>query len=69
MHGRISWLGLPIIGKLLGHRDVKTTQRYAHIGDDPARLAANSIAETIAAAMDGKNADNNIQSINHAKRR
>ena len=44
-------LGLPIIGKLLGHADVKTTQRYAHLDNDPLRRATDIIAGKIAAAM------------------
>ena len=47
-------MGLPIVGKLLGHRDPKTTARYAHIADDPAKAAADRIAGTIAAAMNGE---------------
>lgn len=42
---------LIVIGALLGHRDAKTTARYAHLGDDPIKSAANRIAGTIAAAM------------------
>jgi integrase len=45
-------LGLPIIGKLLGHTQAATTQRYAHLGADPVRRAAETIGATIAAAMD-----------------
>lgn len=45
---------LPVIGKLLGHADIKTTSRYAHLSDDPVRLAAESISNRIAAAMDAK---------------
>jgi integrase len=44
-------LGLPIIGKLLGHRHPETTARYAHLDADPLRKASNQIAEKIAAAM------------------
>ncbi len=47
-------LGLPIIGKLVGHRDPKTTQRYAHFADDPVEAAANRIAGTIAAQLNTK---------------
>lgn len=32
--GAWSGLGLPVIGKLLGHADAKTTQRYAHVDVD-----------------------------------
>ena len=42
-----------IIGKLLGHRQSATTQRYAHLADDPLRAAADRISGTIAAAMSG----------------
>ena len=28
---------LPVIGAILGHADVKTTSRYAHLADDPVR--------------------------------
>lgn len=45
---------LPIIGKLLGHSDVKTTARYAHLADDPVKAAANRISGTIAAPMAGE---------------
>jgi integrase len=44
---------LPVIGKLLGHADVKTTSRYAHLADDPLRAAATRISGRIASAMDG----------------
>lgn len=45
-------MGLPIVGKLLGHTQPATTQRYAHLDVDPLRRAANLIGATIAAAMD-----------------
>ena len=44
-------LGLPIIGKLLGHAQASTTQRYAHLDADPLRRASEQIAGRIAAAM------------------
>lgn len=47
-------LGLPIIGKLLGHSQAATTARYAHLDADPMRRAVETIGATIAAAMDGK---------------
>ena len=46
-------LGLPIIGKLLGHSQAATTARYAHLGVDPLRRAVDTIGATISAAMDG----------------
>lgn len=45
-------MGLPVIGKLLGHSQASTTQRYAHLDADPVRAAANTIAEKIERAMD-----------------
>lgn len=35
-----SGLSLPLVGKLLGHTQAATTQRYAHLADDPQRAAA-----------------------------
>lgn len=45
-------LGLPIIGRLLGHAQVATTARYAHLDNDPLRRASEAIANRIAAALD-----------------
>jgi hypothetical protein len=44
-------LSLPVIGALLGHKDVSTTQRYAHLANDTARQAANDVAGVVATAM------------------
>ena len=44
---------LILIGALLGHRDQATTQRYAHLSNDPLRAAADRISGRIAAAMRG----------------
>ena len=44
-------LGLPIIGKLLGHSQAATTHRYAHLHVDPLRQAADAIGAEIDAAM------------------
>ena len=49
--GAAAGLGLPIIGKLLGHTNSATTERYAHLDNDPLRKAANRIGGDIAAAM------------------
>jgi integrase len=42
---------LPLIGALLGHTEVSTTQRYAHLGADPVRQANEAIGARIAAAL------------------
>lgn len=36
---------LPVVGALLGHTQAKTTSRYAHLLDDPLRLASERVAE------------------------
>jgi integrase len=43
-----SGLSLPIIGALLGHSQAATTQRYAHLMDDPLRQATALAARVIA---------------------
>ena len=50
-------LGLPIIGKLLGHSQPATTARYAHLDVDPIRKASNIIGGRIAAAFEGKSGE------------
>ena len=45
--------GLPMIGKLLGHTQVQTTARYAHLAADPVKLAADAVSSQIAASLQG----------------
>ncbi len=47
-------MSLPTIGALLGHRDTSTTNRYAHLGQDPLKKANEEIGNRIDAAMSGK---------------
>jgi integrase len=54
-------LGLPIIGKLLGHSQAATTHRYAHLDADPLRRAVDTIGATISAAMDGRKSSANVE--------
>lgn len=44
---------LPLIGKLLGHKDVKTTAQYAHLADHPVRVAADRTSQAALAALSG----------------
>jgi len=44
---------LYLVGKVLGHRQSRTTERYAHLKDDPLRAVANRTSERIAAIMQG----------------
>jgi len=45
---------LEVVGKMLGHRNYHTTQRYAHIADTVLRDAVNKTSQTIARAARGK---------------
>ena len=49
--GAAAGLGLPIIGKLLGHKHHDTTQRYAHLDADPLRRASERIGHELASAL------------------
>ncbi len=42
---------LYLVGKVLGHQQASTTERYAHLADDPLRAVADRTAGQIAAAM------------------
>jgi integrase len=43
--------GLPMIGRLLGHTQVQTTARYAHLAAEPVRTAADAVASNLAQAI------------------
>jgi integrase len=45
---------LPMIGKLLGHTQVQTTARYAHLAADPVKAAAERVSGNIAALINGQ---------------
>ena len=38
---------------MLGHSQAATTQRYAHMADDPLRSSVNAVSSRIADAMSG----------------
>lgn len=49
-HNYASWLvsdgvGLPVVGRLLGHTQAQTTMRYAHVFDEAQRKATNRFSE------------------------
>jgi integrase len=46
--------GLAMIGKLLGHTQVQTTARYAHLASDPVKQAATKISDRLALALLGE---------------
>lgn len=41
--------GLPLIAKALGHSQTVTTERYAHLGDDPVRQLSERVSRRISA--------------------
>ena len=45
---------LNVVGRLLGHSKITTTQRYAHLADDPIRRATEHIGEALAGSMAGQ---------------
>ena len=45
--------GAKMIGKLLGHTQVQTTARYAHLASDPVKQAATKISDRLASALLG----------------
>ena len=42
---------LAVVGRLLGHRKITTTQRYAHLADEPIRQATDSIGVKLSSAL------------------
>ncbi|WP_456304855.1 tyrosine-type recombinase/integrase [Acetobacter oryzifermentans] len=44
---------LTMIGRMLGHSDIKTTARYAHLKRENVRLSTNLVSEKISAALLG----------------
>jgi site-specific recombinase XerD len=44
-------VSLYVTGKVLGHKQARTTEGYAHLADDPLRQAAERTAARIVAAM------------------
>jgi integrase len=57
---------LLILRTLLGHKRVATTERYAHLGDDPVRHAADRAASRIATWLGDQDADG-VQGVSEVK--
>lgn len=49
---------LKVIGSLLGHANTKTTERYAHLADDPLQTASEVISERLLNVMTRSNNNN-----------
>ena len=50
-HARFGASSLPMIGALLGHTQVQTTARYAHLASAPVKGAADAITEVLAQVL------------------
>jgi integrase len=44
-------VSLFLVGKALGHTQVRTTERYAHLSDSPIRKVANQVSERVQASF------------------
>jgi len=51
-HAVAQGMNLPLVGKLLGHTQIQTTMRYAHLADDPVRKAASEVSAVLSAALE-----------------
>jgi len=62
---------LPMIGRLLGHSQVATTARYAHLAHDPVREVANRASHMVAELLGRRNhqdSDDRGEDARHAVR-
>jgi hypothetical protein len=50
------------VGRLLGHKNPATTQRYAHLANDPLRMVGEQVAKTLGAALNGDPTLSKLQS-------
>lgn len=55
-----SGLSLSIVGKLLGHTQASTTQRYAHLADEPLRQAVELFGSKVKKLMDHNSKKENL---------
>ena len=46
-----SGMNLPLVGRLLGHRELATSLRYSHLAADPVKAAAQEVGRKIAEAL------------------
>ena len=51
-HAVLNGVPVPVVARLLGHSDIRTTLRYAHLGDREIVEAAERVGQAIAAIMD-----------------
>ena len=43
-----------MMGKMLGHTQVQTTARYAHLATDPVKQATADVSASLEAALEGE---------------
>ena len=55
-HAVLRGIPLPVVSRLLGHKQPSMTLRYAHVGDRETEAAAERIGAAIARALDGRKA-------------
>ena len=53
-HAVMRGIPLPVVVRLLGHKQSRMTLRYAHVGDREIEAAAERIGDAITALLDGK---------------
>ena len=51
-HAAMNGVPLPVVSRLLGHADPRTTMRYAHLGDREIEDAAQRVGQAISTIMD-----------------
>ena len=51
-HAVMKGVPLPVVARLLGHKQVRMTLRYAHVGEREVEAAAERIGQAITALMD-----------------
>ena len=61
-------MGLPVIGKLLGHTQAATTARYAHLAIDPLKAASEEVAKRIDEGMKKKPQKGKVIEINKKRK-
>ena len=57
-HAVLQGIPLPVVSRLLGHRNPGMTLRYAHVGDRETEAAAQRIGAAVARALAGEEAGN-----------